>query len=149
MLFCVPWIIAQKLRTLERKNTHIPESYLDGHESAIIHDKPLLAEEQIDINIFTNGYLCRNLEIYLIYEPSKMCSMALLHSRFGRVIFDTRMLKAGGLYGENSMAGRLSSEYSTTLGLGHGLLWIKELDWALLACEIKHETANDRSIIQR
>ncbi|KAH8803123.1 cytidine deaminase-like protein [Xylogone sp. PMI_703] len=66
-----------------------------------------------------DGYLCHELEIYCTHEPCVMCSMAIVHSRFGRVIFERRMPNTGGLSADNK--------------LGHGLFWRKELNWTLLA----------------
>jgi tRNA-specific adenosine deaminase 3 len=68
------------------------------------------------------GYLCQNLEIYCTHEPCVMCSMAIVHSRFGKVVFGQRMPNTGGLYADS--------------GLGHGLFWRKELNWTMLAWEL-------------
>ena len=67
------------------------------------------------------GYLCTGLEIYLTHEPCVMCSMAILHSRFDKVIFAKRMPRTGSLTAESSC------------GLGYGLFWLPELNWKLLA----------------
>lgn len=72
------------------------------------------------------GYLCLDLEIYLTHEPCVMCSMAILHSRFGRVIFEERMPKTGGLSAEQDPE-------SQTSAMGYGLFWRPELNWKLLA----------------
>jgi tRNA-specific adenosine deaminase 3 len=90
-------------------------------EGDIFRDKPLLAleKEYCDPSGNENGYLCHELEIYCTHEPCVMCSMAIVHSRFGRVIFEKRMPATGGLCADG--------------GLGHGLFWRKELNWTLLA----------------
>lgn len=68
---------------------------------------------------WVDGYLCHELELYITHEPCVMCSMAIVHSRFGRVIFGNRMPKTGGFCADSE--------------LGHGLFWRKELNWSLLA----------------
>ncbi|KAI9647454.1 hypothetical protein NHQ30_003839 [Ciborinia camelliae] len=68
---------------------------------------------------WVDGYLCHELELYMTHEPCVMCSMAIVHSRFGRVVFRHRMPKTGGLCADSE--------------LGHGLFWRKELNWSLLA----------------
>lgn len=71
----------------------------------------------------TAGYLCLDLEIYSTHEPCVMCSMAIVHSRFGRAVFRHRMSRTGGLCADG--------------GLGHGLFWRKELNWTLLAWHLR------------
>jgi len=48
-----------------------------------------------------------------------MCAMAIVHSRFGRLVFGKRMPATGGICADGE--------------LGHGLFWRKELNWTLLA----------------
>ena len=92
-------------------------------------DEPLTeVERSVDesATLKPGGYLCLDLEIYLTHEPCVMCSMAILHSRFGRVIFEERMPKTGGLSAEQD------SETKTS-AMGYGLFWRPELNWKLLA----------------
>ncbi|KAE9372072.1 cytidine deaminase-like protein [Stipitochalara longipes BDJ] len=87
----------------------------------IFQDKPILNAEKdhYDPSGTAAGYLCHDLEIYCTHEPCVMCSMAILHSRFGKVIFQHRLQKTGGMRADGD--------------LGHGLFWRKELNWTLLA----------------
>jgi tRNA-specific adenosine deaminase 3 len=91
------------------------------HTDNIFQDRPILASEKDHNNQFGTeaGYLCHELEIYCSHEPCVMCSMAILHSRFGKTIFQNRMPKTGGMCADGE--------------LGHGLFWRKELNWTLLA----------------
>ncbi|MCJ1438306.1 tRNA-specific adenosine deaminase subunit tad3 [Xylographa pallens] len=77
------------------------------------------------------GYLCTELEIFVTHEPCVMCSMAILHSRFSKVVFTTRMPRTGGLTAE------------TRPGLGYGLWWLPELNWKLLAWQWVDEELQD------
>jgi tRNA-specific adenosine deaminase 3 len=96
-----------------------PEKQVDA--ANIFQDKPVLAAEKDgpDLSGMVAGYLCHELEIYCTHEPCVMCSMAILHSRFGKVIFQNGMPRTGGMCAEGD--------------LGHGLFWRKELNWTLLA----------------
>jgi tRNA-specific adenosine deaminase 3 len=91
------------------------------HRDNIFQDTPILAPEKEHNNQSGTevGYLCHELEIYCSHEPCVMCSMAILHSRFGRIIFQNRMPKTGGMCADGE--------------LGHGLFWRKDLNWTLLA----------------
>jgi tRNA-specific adenosine deaminase 3 len=80
-------------------------------------------------NLKPDGYLCLKLEIFLTHEPCMMCSMALVHSRVGRVIFKHRMPETGGLTAE------MNSNDSGPVGLGYGLCWRKELNWQFMCWE--------------
>lgn len=95
-------------------------------------DQPLTSLEQSFFtrdNLKPDGYLCLKLEIFLTHEPCIMCSMALVHSRVGRVIFKNRMPKTGGLTAE------MTSNVSGPVGLGYGLCWRKELNWQFMCWE--------------
>ncbi|KAI8808108.1 cytidine deaminase-like protein [Cladochytrium replicatum] len=43
------------------------------------------------------AYLCTNMDIYVLREPCVMCSMALLHSRIGRVFYALPSPQGGAL----------------------------------------------------
>ncbi|RFU30589.1 hypothetical protein B7463_g5736, partial [Scytalidium lignicola] len=87
--------------------------------NGIFRDSLVGSLEADQVLAVRDGYLCHELEIYCTHEPCVMCSMAIVHSRFGRVVFERRMPITGGLCADNE--------------LGHGLFWRKELNWTLLA----------------
>ncbi|OQN98232.1 hypothetical protein B0A48_15508 [Cryoendolithus antarcticus] len=80
-------------------------------------------------NLKPDGYLCLKLEVFLTHEPCVMCSMALVHSRVGRVFFRERMPRTGGLTAE------VTSNDTGAAGLGYGLCWRKELNWQFMCWE--------------
>lgn len=43
------------------------------------------------------GYLCHNLLVYTTFEPCVMCSMALVHSRIGQLVYLQALPKTGGI----------------------------------------------------
>ncbi|CAK7223595.1 hypothetical protein SCUCBS95973_005232 [Sporothrix curviconia] len=123
----------------------------------VFKDKPLLEEEErvfVEEHPTPDGYLCHGLELYVTHEPCAMCSMAILHSRMGKVIFANRMPLTGGLsaedrilvasptsdgpYAKKPRTGQDKaldgiSEGGSTHGLG--LFWRRELNWSFLAWE--------------
>lgn len=88
----------------------------------IFRDLPLsdVEKEHYDTTKNESGYLCFDLEIYCTHEPCVMCSMAIIHSRFGKLVFGKRMKKTGAIVADDD-------------GLGCGLWWRKELNWTMLA----------------
>ncbi|EKD16226.1 uncharacterized protein L3040_009534 [Drepanopeziza brunnea f. sp. 'multigermtubi'] len=114
-------------RDQQQKQTRAPDHSLDE----LFQDTPLLPLEKqhYDPSGNQNGYLCHDLEIYCTHEPCVMCSMAIVHSRFGRVVFRRRMGETGGLCADGE--------------LGHGLFWRKELNWTLLAWQWKRGEEED------
>lgn len=95
-------------------------------------DEPLTQTEKeqfVAQTLEPNGYLCLDLELYTTHEPCIMCSMAILHSRFGRVVFGQRMAKTGALSAEATTESKHGS-------LGYGLFWRPiELNWRCLCWE--------------
>ena len=88
---------------------------------------PIEVESYSRTRIVPGGYLCLDLELYVTHEPCVMCCMAMLHSRFGRVVFGTRMIRTGGLVAEQGHVGE------SARGLGYGLFWRPALNWKFLA----------------
>ncbi|KAH7355925.1 hypothetical protein BKA66DRAFT_474442 [Pyrenochaeta sp. MPI-SDFR-AT-0127] len=110
-------------------------AYLDR---SLFCDSPLTEVEKLYYekdNIASSGYLCVDLDIYLTNEPCVMCSMAILHSRFRRCIFEKRMPHTGGMTADDA---RDSSPKGS--GLKHGLFWRpSELNWKFLAWEFNED----------
>ena len=110
-------------------------SQSDNEESDVYADRPLTAlEREVYVNstVARDGYLCLDLELYITHEPCVMCSMAILHSRFSRVIFGQRMLRTGGLTAVLQDHSGLNIDNGDQ-GLGYGLFWRPELNWRHLA----------------
>ena len=117
----------------------------------VFQDKPLMEEEErifMEEHPTPDGYLCHGLELYVTHEPCAMCSMAILHSRMGKVIFANRMPLTGGLSAEDRVLVPASSadmpgaapdplkDIPSGEGIhGLGLFWRRELNWSMLAWE--------------
>ena len=139
---------ALRLAAAEHETAATTPSSLDSIESGLFLDKPMLPEETAVFEgeaLPAGGYLCHNLEIYLTHEPCVMCSMALLHSRFGKVVFGKRMPLTGGLCGESATTKHEEKAELVNSGLGHGLFWRKELNWSFLAWEAPDSVQNSCS----
>lgn len=128
-------MVAQKLvRAENRAAKTAPEPIL---EFEAFQDNPLLDAEQKVFEIehpCPDGYLCHGLELYLTHEPCVMCSMAILHSRMGKVVFRHRMPLTGGLCAEDRGTDHASLRGADG-GRGLGLFWRRELNWSLVAWE--------------
>lgn len=128
-------MVAQKLvRAESRAKKEGPVPIL---EFEAFQDKPLLDDEALvfdEDHPTPDGYLCHDLELYVTHEPCVMCSMAILHSRMGKVVFCERMTLTGGMTAE--VRGQDNPELSEWGG-GHGLglFWRRELNWSLVAWE--------------
>ena len=90
-------------------------------------------------SIAPGGYLCVDMELYVTHEPCVMCCMALLHSRFRRVVFKQQMPNTGGLVAEELFQGR--KRLSTW-----GLFWRPSLNWKFLAWQWSRDGDDESSI---
>lgn len=86
------------------------------------------------------GYLCTGLDVYLSREPCVMCSMAIVHSRFSRIIFAgrARLVGQGGMCAEEIVRAKTGQSMEEGEGgrtFGYGLFWRPELNWRMLAWE--------------
>lgn len=105
-----------------------PTTNNSGSDAFVDHPlTPLEKEAYAKSSIDPAGYLCLGLEFYLTHEPCVMCSMALVHSRVSRVIFEKRMPLTGGL-----TAGSGECQDGDSPGLGYGLFWLPSLNWKFL-----------------
>lgn len=100
---------------------------VDSEASKLHPLTPTEAEAYSRGSLPAGGYLCFGLEIYVTHEPCAMCSMAILHSRFGRIVFGERLPLTGGIAVDPNKSG--SQKYG---GLNYGLFWRPELNWKLL-----------------
>ncbi|RBR07691.1 hypothetical protein FVER53590_09526 [Fusarium verticillioides] len=121
-------MVAQKLVRHERRAAGLPFT-APNLEYDAFQDGPLLEiEKQCFEQEHPNkdGYLCHGLELYVTHEPCVSCSMGILHSRMGKVVFATHMPRSGGLSSDDRPDGG---------GRGLGLFWRRELNWSLMAWE--------------
>lgn len=146
-------IQAADLATTEGGDGKVVEEEGENHFA----DQPLTPLERhiysLEDTMAPNGYLCLDLEIYITHEPCVMCSMAILHSRFGKVVFGVPMPRTGGMAAEaltpdGSHTGETDEEGTDGKGddegnagetellekrPSYGLFWRRELHWRLLA----------------
>ena len=96
------------------------------------------------------GYLCLDLELYLTHEPCVMCSMAINHSRFGRVVFGQRMPRTGGLAADVVAADDNASsslmEEEAAERPGYGLWWCEKLNWKFLTWQWADDEMGERDV---
>ena len=128
-------MVAQKLVRYERRvagqPNEAPELDFDPFQDApLLEDERIIFEEE---HPNPDGYLCHGLELYLTHEPCVQCSMGILHSRMGKVVFAQRQALAGGFCSEDR--GRTHNGTGDPAGEGLGLFWRRELNWSLLAWE--------------
>ncbi|EPE30875.1 Cytidine deaminase-like protein [Glarea lozoyensis ATCC 20868] len=99
-------------------------------ETDIFRSQPLFSlETDVEEPVNKDGYLCHELEIYCTHEPCVMCAMAIVHSRFGKIVFEKRMDEGG-------ITADLNDKND---GLGHGLWWRRELNWTMLGWEFRRK----------
>ena len=125
-----------------------------GKQPNYFADEPLTAFEQ-DIcsqsRLAPGGYLCLDLELYLTHEPCVMCSMAINHSRFGRVVFGQRMPRTGGLAADvlaDENASSSMAEEEVTSRPCYGLWWCSQLNWKFLTWQWVDNNPTDIDVSQ-
>ncbi|KAI8724690.1 hypothetical protein NCS52_00038600 [Fusarium sp. LHS14.1] len=129
-------MVAQKLVRHERRAAGLPVQ-TPNLEYDAFQDGPLLEiEKQCFKQEHPNkdGYLCHGLELYVTHEPCVSCSMGILHSRMGKVVFAKHMPRSGGLSSDDRPDGG---------GRGLGLFWRRELNWSLMAWEWERDGVPD------
>ena len=100
--------VMRAIGMVARRRVALARSALDAKsppdtttESPVFLDHPLTPAEAEVARSTTlgtvRGYLCTGLDVYLTHEPCTACAMALLHSRFERVVFGRRMIRTGAL----------------------------------------------------
>lgn len=130
-------LVARKRRFLlteQAPKASEPES------SCYFMDMPLTsieAEAYAKKTLAPNGYLCLGLELYVTHEPCVMCTMAILHSRFKRIVFGERLPRTGGVSAEGHAS--VNDESSISQGLRYGLFWRPDLNWKLPAWQLIDE----------
>ena len=132
--------VMRAIGLVARKRLSVLDDPVDQPHSKKYLDCPLLPMEENVFNasfIDAGGYLCTGLDLYLTHEPCVMCSMAILHSRFDKVIFRRRIPATGAAASELGHRKRES--------LGYGMFWRPELNWKLLAWEwVDEEETGDQ-----
>ena len=130
-------LIARKRRALLGESSHKDTG---SDTSGFFVDVPVTPTEAIVYSketLTSGGYLCLGLDIYVTHEPCTMCSMAILHSRFGRIVFGDRLPRTGGIAVESCQnAAGVSSPCDS---LNYGLFWRPELNWKLMAWQWQNE----------
>ncbi|RDA88471.1 hypothetical protein CP532_6664 [Ophiocordyceps camponoti-leonardi (nom. inval.)] len=120
-------LVRQEWREGGRKLSTPDMSYDAFQDLALLEtERACLAQDHPN----KDGYLCHGLELYVTHEPCVACSMGILHSRMGKVIFCEHMPRTGGLS---------SDDRPDEGGRGLGLFWRRELNWSLLAWEWERE----------
>ena len=109
------------LETNEKQPNYFADTPLTAFENEIYSQSRLAP----------GGYLCLDLELYLTHEPCVMCSMAINHSRFGRVVFGQRMPRTGGLAAD-VVGDNASSMAEADSRPCYGLWWCSQLNWKFL-----------------
>ncbi|KAI1873450.1 hypothetical protein JX265_005072 [Neoarthrinium moseri] len=144
-------MVAQKLVRAENREPAASNPIL---EFEAFQDQPLLSDEQVVFDAehpSPDGYLCHDLELYMTHEPCTMCSMAILHSRMGRIVFRHRMPLTGGMSSEDrgyDLCGddSICEDGPCGGGKGLGLHWRKELNWSMLGWEWETDQAERLSV---
>ncbi|KAJ3182539.1 adenosine deaminase, tRNA-specific 3 [Gaertneriomyces sp. JEL0708] len=92
---CIRMVAEREIIRRERQGTPMRESNGDDidlgkkrkHE---LSDAPQNSAEIEEVAAGKSGYLCTDLDLYVVDEPCSMCAMALVHSRIGRVFYTKR-----------------------------------------------------------
>ncbi len=130
-------MVARKRRAVLEK---VSGTETDSELLGSFADQPLTPAESSAYSrqkLKSGGYLCLGLELYLTHEPCTMCSMAMLHSRFARIIFGERLPRTGGIIAD---ASKTTNDTSNDSGsLNYGLFWRPELNWKMLAWQWESE----------